>query len=199
MKRYLIAAAAVAGLVAGVVAATPSADAAGLRLLDFQAGRFSNVITGGKASYYLTYTLANSRDEATRPKLRIELRTETDKTYGDHYDSRAYTAAAEANDHEGYVSAAKIRSADMAAGASADGLAHFGRIDPNADFLEVRVYGLFDPVWRDRKGNVYSERRVLVLQYRRYGDEYNRPDDPITLVSTSQEVEGEPVLLQPAD
>ena len=80
-----------------------------------------------------------------------------------------------------------------------DGLAHFGRIDPNADELEVRVYGLFDPVWRDRKGNVFSERRVLVLKYRRYGDEYNRPDDAISLVSTSQEVEGEPVLLTPAD
>jgi len=199
MKRYLIAAAAVAGLVAGAVSATPSADAAGLRLLDFQPGRFSNVITGGKASYYLTYTLANSRDAATRPKLRIELRTETDKTYGDHYDARAYAAAAEANDHDGYASSARIRSADLDSGASVDGLANFGRIDPNADHLEVRVYGLFDPVWRDRKGNVFSERRVLVLKYRRYGDEYNRPDDPITLDSTSQEAEGEPVLLQPAD
>ena len=80
-------------------------------------------------------------------------------------------------------STAKIRAAELAAGASVDGLANFGRIDPNADDLEVRVYGLFDPVWRDRKGNVYSERRVLVLTYGRQGDEYNRQDDPITLVS----------------
>ncbi len=198
MKRYLIAAAAVAGLVAGAVSAMPAADAAGIRLLNFQAGEFTNVIAGGSAHYYLTYTLSNSRDEASRPKLRLELRTDTDKTYGDHFDARTYAAVAKAARRESYPSSAKIRSADLAAGASIEGLAHFGRIDPNADALEVRVYGLFDPVWRDRKGNIFSERRVLVLQFKRQGDEYNRQDDPIALVSSSQEVEGEPVLLSSA-
>ena len=198
MKRYLIAVAAVAGLFAGAVAAPPPAAAAGIRLLDFAPGEFTNVVTGGAAHYYLTYTLTNGREEATRPKFRIELRTETDKTYGDHFDGGIHEAVAQETDHEGYRSAAKIRAGDLDAGASAEGLANFGRIDPNADDLQVRVYGLFDPVWRDRKGNVYSERRVLVLEFRRYGDEYNRPDDPIRLVSTSQEVEGEPQLLRAA-
>jgi hypothetical protein len=199
MKRYLIAAAAVAGLVAGAFSALPSASAAGIRLLNFQAGEFTSVVAGGNAHYYLTYTLDNARDEAVKPKLRVELRTDTDKTYGDHYDARTYEAAAKAAGSDGYASAAKIRGTDLGGGSSVEGLAHFGRIDPNADELEVRVYGLFDPVWRDRKGNVYSERRVLVLSYQRQGDEYNRPDDAISLVSSSQEVEGEPVLLSAAE
>lgn len=198
MKRYLIAAAAVAGLVAGAVSASPTADAAGIRLLNFQAGEFDNVVAGGASHYYLTYTLENTREESVKPKLRIELRTETDKTYGDHYDARVYDAVAEAARKDGFASAAKIRSGEMGGGDAVAGLANFGRVDPNADDLEVRVYGLFDPVWRDRKGNVFSERRVLVLKYRRYGDEYNRQDDPITLVSTTQEVEGEPQLLSAA-
>jgi len=196
MKRYLIAAAAVAGLVAGAFSAVPNADAGGIRLMNFQAGEFTSVIAGGGAHYYVTYSLENARDEATTPKLRIELRTETDKTYGDHFDARTTEAVTEAaGDDADYLSAAKIRASELAADASVDGLAHFGRIDPNADDLEVRIYGLFDPVWRDAKGNVFSERRVLVLTYQRRGDEYSRPDDAISLVSTSQEVEGEPVLL----
>ena len=55
-----------------------------------------------------------------------------------------------------------------------------------------------DPVTRDRKGNVFSENRVLVLNYRRYGDEYHRHDDAIKLVSTSEELEGEAVLIKAA-
>jgi hypothetical protein len=199
MKRYLIAAAAVAGLVAGAVSATPSADAAGLRLLDFEAGEFSNVVAGGSTHYYLTYTLKNNRDEASQPKVRIEVRTETDRTYGDHHDARVAEAVAEATGNDGLHSGAKIRGAEIASGASTEGLANFGRVDPNADELQVRVYGLFDPVWRDRKGNVYSERRVLVLNFRRYGDEYSRHEDAITLLSTTQEVEGEPQLLSSAE
>ena len=63
----------------------------------------------------------------------------------------------------------------------------------------MRVYGLYDPVTRDRKGNVFAENRVLVLNFRRYGDEYSRHEDAITLVSTDEELEGEPVLLQAAE
>jgi hypothetical protein len=199
MKRFLFAAAAVAGLVAGVASATQSADAAGIRLLNFEAGEFSNVVAGGGAHYYLTYSLTNPREEATRPKLRIELRTDTEMTYGDHFDARTSTAVAEVTGNDDYKPASKIRAESLDGGAAVQGLAHFGRIDPNADGLEVRVYGLFDPVWRDRKGNVFSERHVLVLNYKRQGDEYNRQDDPIHLVSSSQETEGEPVLLSSAE
>jgi len=197
MKRYLIAAVAVAGLIAGAALSAPSADAAGLRLMNFKPGQFDNVISNRKASYYLTYTLENARDEAARPRLRIELRTETEETYGDHRRAPAAKAVAKALKKDGgYKSAVQIRAADLAAGASVDGLAQFGRIDPNADYLEIRVYGLYDPVTRDRKGNLYSENRVLVLNYRRYGDEYNRQDDAIKLVSTAEVLEGEPVLLE---
>jgi hypothetical protein len=199
MKRFLLATVAVAGLITAAAVSAPSADAAGLRLMNFEAGSFANVIANNSAQYYLTYTLKNTGDKAARPKLRIELRTETDETYGDHYNAAAAAAAAKAVGSDDLKSTAQLRGADLGADSSASGLAQFGRIDPNADFLEVRVYGLFDPVTRDRKGNVFSENRVLVLNFRRYGDEYNRHEDAITLVSSSEELEGEPVLLQAAD
>ncbi len=200
MKRILFSAVAVVGLIAVAGMSAPSADAAGIRLMNFTAGEMDNAISNGQASYYLTYTVENARDEAARPKLRVEVRTETDKTYGDRYDAAASKAAAAANKQKGgYSSTTQIRGADLAAGASKDGLAQFGRIDPNADYLEVRVYGLFDPITRDPKGNLYSENRVLVLNYRRYGDEYNRQDDAITLVSTKEILDGDPVLLQAAE
>jgi len=196
MKRLLFAMAAVAGLALGAASGLPAADAAGIRLMNFTPGAFENVVTGGSAHYYLTYSLENGREDSARPKLRIELRTDTDKTYGDTYDAPTFEAVAKASrSDEARKSTTQICAADLAGGASVDGLAHFGRIDPNADELEVRVYGLWDPISRDRKGNVYSERRVLVLKYARQGDEYNRPDDPIRLVSRSEELEGEPVLL----
>ncbi len=196
MKRLLFAAAAAVCVAAGALCPATDADAAALRLFNFHAGAFDNAVTGGAAHYYLTYTLENAGSEARKPPLRIELRTETSKTYGDHAHGATSAAAQKAQDHDAaYKSASEIRSADLGAGAKVDGLAHFGRIDPNADDLEVRVYGLWDPVVRDRKGRAWSERRVMVLKYRRIGDEYNRQDDPIKLVSTSNELEGEPVLL----
>ena len=87
MKRFLFAAAAVVGLIAVAATSAPSADAAGLRLMNFNPGSFDNVIHNGSAQYYLTYSLENAREEAARPKLRIELRTETDKTYGDSFSA----------------------------------------------------------------------------------------------------------------
>ena len=52
MKRFLIATVAVAGLIAGAALSAPSADAAGLRLMNFEAGSFGNVISNGAARYY---------------------------------------------------------------------------------------------------------------------------------------------------
>lgn len=179
--------------------ATEPADAAGRWRLDFTPGDMGNVIVGGRAHYYMTYSLANASGTDRTPALRLALETETGKTYRDAYDYAVFKAAARKLRVKGLNSTNSIRRNKLGDGASTDGMANFGHVDPNADELTVKVYGLWDPVVRDKKGRVWSERRVLVCKYRRAGDEYDRPSDPITLQKTSQMVEGEPRKLYGPD
>jgi len=104
-------------------------------------------------------------------------------------------AAARSLRNESLSSTATLRGTPIASKATAHGVANFGRIDPNADELTVRVHGLWDPVVRTRQGKVFRENRVLVLQFARRGDEYERPMDPIRFVSKKEVVEGDPVEL----
>ncbi len=177
--------------------AAPSADAGGGRArLDFIPGEMSVAITGhGReaARYYLPYTLTNPMDEARAARLHIEVRTDTGKTYGDRSDARVTAAAAKALKIPDLKATVALRASDLAAGGSVRAVANFGSIDPNADDLTVRVYGLWDPVVRTRQGKVLKETRVLVIQFGRTGDEYDRPMDPIKFVSSKEEVEGEVV------
>jgi hypothetical protein len=185
----------VAVAAAAAYLAAPSADAAGGRpRFDFTPGDMSVAITGqGRqaASYYLPYTVRNPMDEARTPRLFIQVKTDTGKTYGDRPDARVTAAVARTLRNRDLKTTADLRSQELAAGASAQAVANFGSIDPNADDITVRVYGLWDPVVRTRQGKVYAEKRVLVLQYGRRGDEYDRPMDPISLRSSKEEVEGE--------
>jgi hypothetical protein len=180
-------------------APAPDADAAGGRSrFDFVPGDFSVAIVGSgrdAASYYLPYSLSNPMDEARTPRLHIELTTETGGTHGDHSDPRVLSAAEKALKTTGLKSTAGLRAEPLAAGASVQAIANFGNIDPNADEMTVRVFGLWDPVLRTKQGKVYKESRVLVLKYARKGDEYDRPLDPIHFVSKKEEVQGEVVEL----
>jgi hypothetical protein len=199
MKRLLYALTAAAVVAACGLFATEPATAAGRWRLDFTPGQMGNVIVGGRAHYYMTYSLSNASGSDRMPALRIAVETETNKTYRDHTDFAVSKAAARAMRKKSLASTNTIRRTKLADGDSVDGMAQFGRIDPNADELTVKVYGLWDPVVRDKKGRVWSERRVLVCSYRRSGDEYDRPADAITLVKTSQAVEGEPRKLYGPD
>jgi hypothetical protein len=185
-------------LLLGAVAAvsyTAPADAGGGRArFDFVPGEMTVAITGkgrNAASYYLPYTLKNPMDDARTPRLYVEVTTETKKTYGDRTDAKVVAAAAKDAKAPDMKSTAELRGKDLAAGGTAHGVANFGNIDPNADEITVKVYGLWDPVVRTRQGKVYNERRVLVLQFRRYGDEFWRPMDPISLLWKDEEVQGE--------
>lgn len=201
---FLLCAVGAAALVAVVAAAVPDvAEAGGSQLVRFDRGAMQPVYstTGGKGTtnYVLDYKVTNVGAKDVRPGIRLELRTETSKTYGDVYDAATWTSATKilARKAEPSTTAA-IRAADLASGASADGLANFGAIDPNADSFQVRVYGIWDPVFRDRQGRTWMENRVLVLSYSRSGDEYDRQLDPIRLDSAKEELEGEPIQLHTA-
>ncbi len=193
--RTALAVMAAAAITVAAVLASPSADAGDRWRLDFEAGDLAAIVAGGSPHYYMQYTVTNGTDAARKPRIRLEVQTETGKSHGDHYDGATSRAVAKRAGKASLDSTLRIRRRDLDAGASAGALAHFGRIDPNADKFEVRVYGLWDPVYRDRRGIAWSERRVLVLKYARTGDEYRRHEDPIRFVGKSEEVEGEPVKL----
>lgn len=208
MKMNLLFGVAGAAIVASAAliatdSAAHSACAGGRELVKFSKGSVQAVFAGssgkGATNYVLDYKLTNAVSDAVKPGIRLELRTETGKTFGDVYDTATWRAAKAAlGRKDDPSSAASIRGADLAAGASVDGLANFGAIDGNADKFDVRVYGLWDPVYRDRQGRTWSETRVLVLSYSRSGDEYDRQLDPIRLESSKEELEGEPVQLHVA-
>lgn len=199
MRRRILRAAAVAlGLLAVATVGSNEVEAGARWRITFDAGDFANVVTktakGGQAQYYLTYKVTNGSKEARKPRVRIELSTDTKKTYRDRYDPRVTKAVGKATGKK-HATASGLRKKDLAAGGSADGIACFGPIDPHADKLTVRVYGLWDPIYRDKKGRTWSERRVLVLSFDRPGDEYRRSEDKITYAGSKEEVEGEPKLL----
>jgi hypothetical protein len=184
---------------AAAISAAPAASAGGGRArFDFVPGEMEVAITGhgrDAARYYLTYTLSNPMDAARTPRLFLDVKTETGKTYGDFSDAAVTKAAAKSTRNAAVKATAELRDGELAAGGSVAGVANFGNIDPNADDITVRVHGLWDPIIRTRQGKVLKETRVLVLQFARHGDEYDRPMDPIKLVSMKQEVEGDVVEL----
>jgi len=202
MNRKLLVATIAAALLGGGAAAltaVSSARAAGGRPhLEFAPGEMSVAITGhgrDAASYYLPYALKNPMDEAIAPRIYIEARTETNKTYADRPDHKVVAAAEKALKTKDLKTTIEVREQELAAGGSVQAIADFGNIDPNADDITVRVYGLWDPIVRTSNGKVFSEKRVLVLRFGRQGDEYDRPMDPIKLKSSKEEVEGDPVEL----
>lgn len=199
MKRLLaITAAALLGAVLLLAPTVESVSAGALRKFDLRPQGMDDVIAmvGGKgeARYYLKYRLANVSGEEQTPRIKVVLTTDTGKRYVDHFDA-AVMKSLKAHDGSGQApaTAAALRKEAMPADGHSEGVAVFGAIDPNADDLQVRVYGLWDPIIRDRKGRKYIERRVLVLDYARSGDEYERHLDPIRLVDSSVDVEGAPV------
>jgi hypothetical protein len=126
----------------------------------------------------------------------MEIRTETGKTHADAADPAAFAAAARLMHVQAPPpSTGALKATDVERNASVQGMACFGTVDPHADVLEVRVSGLFDRVYRDRQGRVFSENRVLVLRYLRPGDAFDRAIDPVTLTGTREEVVGTPVQL----
>jgi len=198
--RLLLSAATAALLGAGAAyCVAPAAGAGGGRSrLELAPGEMTVAITGhgrNAASYYLPYTLKNPMDEAITPRIYFEVKTETGKTYGDRPDHKVVAAAMKSLKTKNLKTTIELRAQELAAGGAAQAVANFGAIDPNADDITVRVYGLWDPIVRTRNGKVYSEKRVLVLSFVRFGDEYDRPMDQIKLKSSKEELEGDPAEL----
>jgi hypothetical protein len=200
VRRSAVALAALAAGALLAATAGASAEAQGRAHFAFEPGRMENAVVGVEGArstrYFLPYKVTNAAGDARRPDVRLELRTDTGKTYDDRYDPWVFRAAKERMRRaEPFQSSAALRQTEVEPGKGGEALANFGAIDPHADVLEVWVHGLWDPVVRDRRGVVRTERRVLVLTFDRPGDEYHRHLDPVRLRSRREVLESEPVEL----
>src|SRR5436190_936814 len=106
-------------LVAGatVLSASPADAAGGRARFDFVPGELAPALTGqgsDTANYYLSYKLTNPMDEARTPRLYVELKTDTGKTYGDRADAKVLSAAGKALKASDLKATSDLRSKDLA-------------------------------------------------------------------------------------
>ncbi len=162
--------------------------------LDFEGGTPSYVLLKDAlgnvtVSWYMMYKVTNPTDRDLPLEIAIRGVTDTKKTYRDSLAPLAQKALEK-------KTGKKLKNAlDMSRGKigpkqTIEAVAFFGEMDPNWDYLHVRVAGLVDPVDRV-KGKYYYEKKVLVLSFYRPGDEFDSADDPITFRGKKWVVEGE--------
>jgi hypothetical protein len=171
---------AVAGLAAGVLLGA-AAVAGGLRWeLGFKCETPTWVKvtgTGEKASieWYMLYDVENKTGETRKPALRAEIRTDTGKTFADTVDPLTIAAVKKKGDEKELSTSADLRNG-IDDGKKLRCIATFGHVDDYAKKLELRVYGLCDPVTQVKGKEVY-EVRYWQVKYERKGDEFNRTED----------------------
>jgi hypothetical protein len=132
--------------------------------------------------WFMTYEVENKTGAARKPTLRILLRTDTKKEIADGGDARTLLAAKKRLGLEKVTTAVDLRSG-IDDGAKVSCVAAFGEVDKYAKDIELRVYGLMDPVTRVKGKEVY-EVKYWSVKYNRKGDEFNRTEDPWTVVSS---------------
>ena len=137
--------------------------------------------------WYMTYTVENRTGEARKPVIRAEIRTDTGKTFGDTGDPRTIAAFKKAANLDEVATFLDLRKG-IEDGKAVKCIATFGRVDDYATKLELRVYGLEDPVTMV-KGKQVFEVRYWSVQYERKGDEFRRTEDPWKTVSSGWVVE----------
>ncbi len=132
-------------------------------------------------AWYMLYEIENRTGEARKPVLRTEIRTDTGKTFGDTCDPMAIAAVKKAKEIKEIGTASDLR-AGIDDGRKVSCIATFGEVDPYAKKLEVRMYGLCDPITQVKGKEVY-EIRYWQVKYERKGDEFGRTEDAWKQVS----------------
>jgi hypothetical protein len=133
-------------------------------------------------AWYMLYTVENKTGAARKPVVRAELRTDTSKTFGDGGDPLVIAAVKKALDVKELSTASDLHKG-IEDGAKASCIATFGDVDKYAKKIELRVYGLMDPVTTVKGKEVY-EVKYWSVKYERKGDEFNRTEDKWTNVSS---------------
>jgi hypothetical protein len=134
-------------------------------------------------SWYAAYEVENRTGEARKPSVRVELHTDTKKVYGDGGDVLTLEAVAKAWDVKTVATARDLRKG-IDDGATVKCVATFGAVDDHAKKLELRIYGLLDPITMV-KGKEVFEVKYWCVKYERKGDEFARTEDPWKVVSSA--------------
>jgi len=172
---------------AAVLAAASLAAAEGLRWeLGFKHDTPSwvRIPAGEKTviSWYMTYEVENRTGGTRQPAVRAVLLTDTNKQIGDCGCPLTLKAVKAKTGAKEYGTASDLRKG-IEDGKKASCLATFGPVDDLAKRIELRVYGLMDPVTMVKGKQIYEE-RYWSAKYERKGDEFGRTEDPWKLVSS---------------
>ncbi len=146
----------------------------------------------GKTSiaWYMRYTVENKTGAARKPTVRAELKTDTAKTFVDNGDPLVMKAVKEKLQVKEFTTAQDLLKG-IDDGASKDCLASFGDVDKYAKKIELRIYGLMDPVTMV-KGKEVFEVVYWSVKYERKGDEFNRTEDAWKQISSGWVTEEPP-------
>ena len=140
-------------------------------------------------AWYMAYDVENKTGAARKPAVRCEIRTDTKKTFSDNADPLVIAAAKRALDVKEIATAADLKKG-IEDGAKVKCVATFGAVDDEAKKLELRVYGLMDPVTMVKGKEVFEVKYWQVI-YERKGDEFGRTEDPWKTVSSGWKTEEE--------
>lgn len=140
-------------------------------------------------AWYMTYQVENKTGSARKPAIRAELLTDTKKTFRDNADPLVIKAAKKALDVTEISTAGDLKKG-IEDGATVKCVATFGEVDNEAKRLELRVYGLMDPVTMVKGKEVFEVKYWQVI-YERKGDEFGRTEDAWKAVSSGWKTEEE--------
>jgi len=128
------------------------------------------------------YTVENKTGETRKPTVRCEIHTDTNKVFRDGGDALAIRAMRKKAGNEDLGTAVDLLKG-IDDGKSLRCVATFGAVDDRAKKLELRIYGLHDPVHMVQ-GKEVHEIRYWSVKYERKGDEFGRTEDPWKTLSS---------------
>ena len=114
--------------------------------------------------------------------MRAVIVTDTGRNHPDTGDPVTIDAVKKKLDVKELATASDLRKG-IEDGQKVKCVATFGEVDKYAHKLELRIYGLLDPVSMVKGKQVY-EVKYWQVKYERKGDEFRRTEDAWTMVSS---------------
>ena len=137
--------------------------------------------------WYVTYKVTNKGDKDVPLGIQISATTEDDKAYLDSISPLAQKALEKKTGRK-FKNALEMRKGKIAPKETIDAVAFLGALDPNFDYLYIKVAGLFDTI-DQVDGKIFYEKKVLIITYYRPGDEFDAANDEITKKSEKWKIE----------